>query len=115
MKELEENIGKEAGLEVRAETLKLLREKGPSLKKVILRLKQALNAKETKAQFDTKRGVWVYSDPLISHDIRLKAIKLALTLYDAFPAQKHEVKARVDVSPLLKEIREALLEDAKDT
>jgi len=44
----EMKIGHEAGQDVRRETSRLLKEKGPSLDRTLLRLRQALNAKDTR-------------------------------------------------------------------
>jgi len=86
----DEEIGQEAGYNVRQETIRLLREKGPKLERVLLRLRQALNAKETK--FFAHQGKVEDERDVISHNIRLAATKLALELYDAMPSQKHDVK-----------------------
>ena len=122
----EENIGKEADFNVRQETVKLLEKKGPKLDKILLRLRQALNAKETKVVklkgattkdefpkgFDLivntgfliehddgevfGTGESLVSYDLIAHGHRLKAVDLALQLHDAMPSQKHEHEHSVD-------------------
>ena len=116
----EENIGEIADYNVRQKTIQLLQEKGPNLDKVLLRLRQALNAKETKViklkgaitknelpkGFDLiintglvienkdgesfGTGESLVSYDLIAHGHRLKAVDLALQLHDAMPSLKHE-------------------------
>ena len=80
----------EAGASVRADTIKLLNNKGPKLDRVLLRLRQALSAKETK--FFQFQGSVMESRDVIAHNIRLGAIKLALELHDAMPSAKLDVK-----------------------
>ena len=89
MGEIDEKIGQETLDSVRANTIRLLNEKGPKLDRVLLRLRQALNAKETK--FFAFQGTVMESKDVIAHNIRLGAIKLALELHDAMPNQKHEL------------------------
>ena len=81
--------GKLAADHARQETLKILQEKGPSLQKTLLRLKQALNAKTVKVfKASNAYDRLIYSKPLVDHAIRLKAIDILLKLYDSFPAEK---------------------------
>jgi len=117
-----------AGADVRAETIKLLHNKGPKLDRVLLRLRQSLNAKETKViklkgaigknelpkGFDlivntgsliTSKDGEVFGDgesliryDVISHSPRLRAIDLALQLHDAMPGQKHEHSGKIDLN-----------------
>lgn len=87
--------GKEAGRQVKSEVAELLEsKKATSLKRVILRLGQALDAKVIKATYDREGGEWQYSMPLVDNSTRLKAVELALTLHDAFPAKKHELTGK---------------------
>jgi len=87
----DEEIGKEAAKTARARTLELLDQYGPSLDVTLRRLKQALNAKLTKAHYDSDSGEWAYSKNLADNTTRLKAVELSLTLYDAFPSKKHDL------------------------
>ena len=102
----DERIGQKAGADVRARTLKLLNEKGPKLDKVLMRLNQALNAKEIKvfnpAGNDKDTGL-VYSKGLVAHGPRLTAIKLALELHDAMPKSGVE-KAAETIEDVLRDI-----------
>jgi len=112
--------GQEVGMDVRQETVRLLQKKGPKLDKVLLRLRQALNANETKViklkgaitkdelpkGFDLivntglviegkdgesfGNGESLVSYDVVAHGHRLKAVDLALQLHDAMPSLKHE-------------------------
>jgi len=88
MGEIDEKIGQETLDSVRANTIRLLNEKGPKLDRVLLRLRQALSAKETK--FFQFQGIVTDQREVIAHNIRLAAAKLTLELHDAMPNQKHE-------------------------
>lgn len=115
------DAGTEAAINARQETVKLLNEKGPKLNKVLLRLRQALNAQETKViklkgavtKNDLPKGFDLIvntglliedkdgnqfgnGESLVKYDVvahghRLKAVDLALQLHDAMPNQKHEL------------------------
>lgn len=66
---------------------------------VAKRLYQALNAKETKCKFDGGQfGIneWVYSKPLVAHDIRLKAAQLAAKLLQMEPPERKEILLNED-------------------
>ena len=119
--------GQEVGMDVRRETLDLLKKKGPKLDKVLLRLRQSLNAKETKViklkgaitkndlpkGFDliVNTGTTIQNDTCVSfgdgnslikydvvaHGHRLKAVDLALQLHDAMPSKKHEHSGSIDM------------------
>ena len=112
--------GQEVGMDVRQETVRLLQKKGPKLDKVLLRLREALNANETKViklkgaitkdelpkGFDLivntglviegkdgesfGNGESLVSYDVVAHGHRLKAVDLALQLHDAMPSLKHE-------------------------
>ena len=56
----------------------------------MLRLRQALNAKTVKVHYDKESGEWKYSEGLIDHTTRLKAVDLTLRLHEAYPADKVE-------------------------
>ncbi len=57
---------------------------GVTTEKLAKRVKQALDAKETKAFLHQATGAVVYSKKMIAHDIRLKAIRLAGEFVGAF-------------------------------
>jgi len=112
--------GQEVGMDVRQETVRLLQKKGPKLDKVLLRLRQALNANETKViklkgaitkdelpkGFDLivntglviegkdgesfGNGESLVSYDVVAHGHRLKAVDQALQLHDVMPSLKHE-------------------------
>lgn len=67
-----------------------------SLQKVILRLGQAMNAKETK--FFQKDGKVIEIQNVIAHNIRLDAAKFLAQLYDLLPARKIDAKHNIDQS-----------------
>lgn len=120
----DEQIGAEAAYNARQETVRLLQEKGPKLEKILLRLRQSLNAQETKIvklkgavnQNDLPKGFRLIANTgivlqnddgnqfgngesliaydLIAHGHRLRAIDLALQLHDAMPSQKHELTGK---------------------
>jgi len=82
----------DAGNKVRKELLDLVQSsRATSLKRLVLRLGQALDAKLTKAQLNSQTGEWEYSLPLVDNTTRLKALELAFKLIDGFPSQKHEL------------------------
>lgn len=60
---------------------------------VAKRLREALDAKEVKV-FNPKGNLdadgLIYSEPLIAHHIRTKAIEIAATLLEMKPSEKHE-------------------------
>lgn len=62
-----------------------------TLEETCKRLKESMDAKETKVFNDS--GKLIYSDALIAHGIRLKAVVEALKLQQAYPAEKHEIKS----------------------
>lgn len=120
------DIGVLADYNVRQDTIRLLKQKGPSLDKALLRLRQALNAEETKViklkgavskdALPKKVDVLVRTGTIIrnedgiefgdgeslikydvvAHGIRLKAVELALTLHDAMPNQRHDHNIHAD-------------------
>jgi len=117
---------KQAGLTARQATVEKLKQKGPSLDRTLLRLRQSLNAKETKVvklkgslnkdhlpkgfEHIVSTGTMVVNDDgiaygdgdsllkydVVAHGPRLKAIELALALYDAMPSQRHEHNLHAD-------------------
>ena len=87
-----ENLGVIAGREVRLEALRLAQSmdnRGPSLKKALLRLAQALSAKETK--FFQYQGRVMDQRDVVAHSVRLQAVNVALQFWDAMPSEKHEI------------------------
>jgi len=76
---------------LRAALLAEREEQGLTDKKLTLRLKQGLNAHSIRAQISKKTGNWSYSKQLIDNTTRLKALDMALTVYDLYPAQRREL------------------------
>lgn len=82
-------IGIEAAKIARDDVLRVAAQQGVTLKKAMLRLKQALNAKETK--FFQMEGRIVTQVDVVAHGPRLQAIKMTLDLYSAFPDHKTQI------------------------
>jgi hypothetical protein len=70
---------------------------GLTVEKLAKRVKQGMNAKETKAFIHQKTGDIVYSKPLVAHDVRLRAVRLAHELRGDFAAKRVELDVRVAV------------------
>ena len=68
---------------------------GVTVKRLAKRLRQSLDAKETKAFIHQKTGNVVYSKRLIAHDIRLKATRLAADLRGDFAPKEINVSITV--------------------
>ena len=74
-------------------------------------MKQALNAKEQRAFLHQASGDVVYSKPMIAHDIRLKAIRLAAELRGDFAPKE----INVSVALLAGKIQAARRREAERT
>jgi hypothetical protein len=83
-------IGKEANIYARRKTLKAAKKAGVTIDKFMQRLNEALDAEEVKVFNDKDSGI-VYSDPLIAHQIRVKALELTAVILDLKPVEKREV------------------------
>ncbi len=68
---------------------------GVTIERLAKRIRQGLDAKETKAFIHQKTGNVVYSKPMKAHDIRLKAIRLAGELRGDFAPKEINVKVAV--------------------
>lgn len=88
----------------RAKTLKALARHRVTASRIAKRLAEALDAMETKATYDKEAGKWVYSDKLIAHSPRLKAIEIAVALLDMKPTEKHDLTVHGEIKALLQEI-----------
>ena len=78
---------------VNNEVKKILSKQGVTPRKVAKRLREALDATEVVTKFDggpLGSGSFVYSKKLVSHTIRLQAVKIAAQLLEMEPAQKVE-------------------------
>jgi len=75
----------------REDVRKICEKKKLNLNTVISQLKAELGAKETRATYDKNILDWAYSNPLVAHMPRLKAIDIALKLLDAYPAEKKQL------------------------
>ncbi len=65
---------------------------GVTIERLAKRVRQGLDAKETKAFIHQKTGNVVYSKPMKAHDVRLKAIRLAGELRGDFAPKEINVK-----------------------
>jgi hypothetical protein len=86
---LTQEIRDKAAKEAREEVLRTAKRKGVTLCRTMQRLKEALDAKETK--FFSFQGEVIQQEDVIAHGIRLKAVEIALAIHDAMPASKHAV------------------------
>ena len=91
MQTMEKDFSLQAAQIARDKTLKTLKRYRITPGRVAKRLSEALDAKEVKATYDKEFREWVYSEPLIAHAPRLKAVELASVLLDMKPADKHEI------------------------
>ena len=80
-----EDDGKEAAERAKTVTIAAAEKRRVTLDRIMMRLNQGLNAKETKA-FKAVHGTEeeglhdaiIYSKPMVAHGIRLKAVDIAL-------------------------------------
>ena len=77
---------------VERELTRILDAAGVTTEKLAKRVNQALNAKERKAFLHQASGNVVYSEKMVSHDIRLKAIRLAAELRGDFAPKQVNVE-----------------------
>ncbi len=84
---------------------------GVTIERLAKRVRQGLDAKETKAFIHQKTGNVVYSKPMKAHDIRLKAIRLAAELRGDFAPKD----INVNVSLLAGRIQAARRREAERT
>ena len=84
---------------------------GLTIQKLAKGVKQALNAKEQRAFLHQASGDVVYSKPMIAHDIRLKAIRLAAELRGDFAPKE----INVSVALLAGKIQAARRREAERT
>ena len=97
----EEQIGHDAGETARQKTVRLLQERASTkIERVLVRLGQALSAKETK--FFQHEGRVTDHRKVIAHGTRLRAVDLALQLHDVKPSEKHDLKVTGDLTVIVK-------------
>ena len=99
----DQEISLKAANYARAKTLASLKRQGVTSGLVAKRLKEALNAEEIRVFNDKDVGI-VYSEPLVAHQARLKAIEIASVLLEMKPSEKHDVNLKGDLGLLLQEI-----------
>lgn len=81
---------KKANIGSREDTLRSLKRYRVTPGRVAKRLSEALDAKEVKVFNDKDAGI-VYSEPLVAHQIRIKAIEISSVLLEMRPSEKHDV------------------------
>jgi hypothetical protein len=54
------------------------------------KLKEALDATEIKTAYDSVLCKWQYSDPLVDHGPRLRAVEISCKLLGAYPSEKYD-------------------------
>ncbi len=108
--ELLSTLGSAARDKARQQTLELLESNGPGLDKTIKTLNDAMSASTQKVFFkhnsiksldsltspDNQDNIegdnrLVYSDAMVDHATRLKAVQLAFDLYDVMPNKRSEI------------------------
>ena len=55
-----------------------------------VKLRETLDATEIKTAYDNVLCKWQYSDPLVAHGPRLRAVEISCKLLGAYPSEKHE-------------------------
>lgn len=99
----DEEIGVEAASNARLKTLEAAKKQGVTLSRTMLRLKQSMDAKETK--FFQKDGVVVTEKDVIAHQIRLRAVEISLNILDAMPSEKHDHNLKVGESTMTRMVQ----------
>jgi hypothetical protein len=83
-----EEIGAEAARLAHANILQEAKRAKLTTRKVLRRLVEGLDAKETKCKFDGGQfgtQEWVYSKKLVAHGTRLEAVKIAASILNLIP------------------------------
>ena len=93
-----------AGQEARRATIAGAAARGITIDKVLLRLKQSLNAKQTK--FFIHNGFIKETPKRTDHRTRLDAAKFIANLLDMVPSQKHDVEVGGSLADAIKEVNE---------
>ena len=86
--------------DVRSEINRILDAAGVTIEKLAKTVNQGLKAKVTKPFLHQATGDVVYSKPMIAHDIRLKAARLAFELRGDFAPKQLDVRVAVLASRL---------------
>jgi hypothetical protein len=96
-------IGQKCAEIARDAVLKDCKMVGLTLRKTLRRVKDGLDAKETKANYDKDRGKWVYSAPMVDWSARAKAVDQAISIFGIKAPEKHEHEV-VGIEDILREI-----------
>ena len=90
MKKTTEVLAACAAKEAMRETEKLCARAGVTKIRVLKRIREGLDAFETKATYDRAASKFMYSKPLVDHNVRLDAAKMAIELLRMKPPTQVE-------------------------
>lgn len=82
----------------RAEVLKECKRARLSVRKLLKRISEGLDAKETKTSYDKEAGQWAYSKPLINHTARIGYANLAAAILGIKANEKLDVEHKGSVA-----------------
>ena len=90
MKHSDEALGRKACEYAMKETEKLCKKAGLTKSRTLKRIREGLDAFETKATYDRAASKFMYSKPLVNHNVRLDAAKMAIELLRMNPPKQIE-------------------------
>lgn len=90
MKKTTEALAAEAAKDAMKETERLCKKAGLTKSKVLKRIREGLDAHVIKATYDKDMSGFAYSKPLVDHNVRLDAAKLAIELLRVKPPAQVE-------------------------
>lgn len=90
MKKTTEALAAEAAKDAMKETERLCKKAGLTKSKVLKRIREGLDAHVIKATYDKDMSGFAYSKPLVDHNVRLDAAKLAIELLRMKPPTQVE-------------------------
>jgi hypothetical protein len=90
MKKTTEALAAEAAKDAMKETERLCKKAGLTKSKVLKRIREGLDAHVIKATYDKDMSGFAYSKPLVDHNVRLDAAKLAIELLRMKPPAQVE-------------------------
>lgn len=90
MKKTTEALAAEAAKDAMKETERLCKKAGLTKSKVLKRIREGLDAHVIKVIYDKDMSGFAYSKPLVDHNVRLDAAKLAIELLRMKPPAQVE-------------------------
>lgn len=90
MKKTTEALAAEAAKDAMKETERLCKKAGLTKSKVLKRIREGLDAHVIKVIYDKDMSGFAYSKPLVDHNVRLDAAKLAIELLRMKPPTQVE-------------------------